>query len=89
MLETIRQKSTDRPGVPSAWRTLAIILLVVVVLGGVGFVLWQGSSDCETSGFPTGTFVSASGFEAVEFNEDGTCVGTPTPRGGKCPASTR
>jgi hypothetical protein len=36
-------------------------LLVVVVLGGVGFVLWQGSSDCETSGFPTGS--DAQGWE--------------------------
>jgi hypothetical protein len=73
MLNKMQQESTDRPGVPSAWRTLAIVLLVVVVLGGVGFVLWQGRSDSEASGFPIGTFVSASGIEAVEFNEDGTC----------------
>jgi hypothetical protein len=73
MSETMRQTSTDRPGVPSAWRTLAIVLLVVVILGGVGFVLSQDGSDSEESGFPTGTFVSASGIVAVEFHEDGTC----------------
>jgi hypothetical protein len=73
MSDAVPQKSTDRPGVPAAWRTLAIVLFVVVVLGGVGLALWQGSSDSETSGFPTGTFVSASGIVAVEFNENGTC----------------
>jgi hypothetical protein len=50
-------------------------LIVVVVLGAVGVVLWQGSGDseAETSDFPTGTFVSTSTTEAVEFNEDGMC----------------
>jgi hypothetical protein len=73
MPDATQQNSMNRPGVSSAWRTLAIVLGVVLLIGGVGLVLWQVSSNGETSDFPTGTFASESTTVAVEFSEDGTC----------------
>lgn len=83
MSNATRQKSTDRTGATSAWRTLAIILFAVLVLGGASLALWQGGDDGEASGFPTGTFVA--GGESVEFNEDGTCRWFATDRGWELP----
>ena len=82
MPDANQQNSTDRPGVSSAWRTLAIVLGVVLLIGGVGLVLWQVSSNGETSDlssgetsdFPTGTFTNATTGDTVVFNEDGTCL---------------
>jgi len=48
-------------------------IAAIVVLGAMMLVVAGCTSGGDTTEFPTGTFVSASGIIAVEFHEDGTC----------------
>jgi len=67
-------ETVERSGVSVVWRWVAIVLMVVLVFGIVGAVVWQASSEGDTSEFPTGMFVHEEFPSQVvlTFHEDGT-----------------